>query len=118
MLYGDIQVDSAKDDITSITFNLSGMMFLFKQRKKKSLILSKWLSGENNFFYKALHFQRWSLKIMWRVTEAFQTPAGLEHSDGPARATKYFPSAGEGETPRMCPRVELKWKPGLFLLLF
>lgn len=41
---------------------------------------------------------------------AFQRPLREHH--------KILPFAGEGETQRVCPRVETEWKSGLFLLLF
>lgn len=42
MFYGDIQVDNAKDGITSTTFNLPGMaMVSIQTEEEESLILGK-----------------------------------------------------------------------------
>lgn len=89
MFYGDIQVDNAKDGITSTTFNLPGMaMVSIQTEEEESLILGKWISRESNFLCEVFHFQRWSLEVIWEVTETFQILLCYSIPTAPSRTTQ------------------------------
>lgn len=120
MLYGDIQVDNAKDGITSTTFNLPGRaMVSIQTGEEESLILGNWVSWKSNFLCEVFHFHRWSLEVIWEVTETFQILLCYSIPTAPSRTTQNTSLHwGRRETQRICPLVETEWKSGLFLLLF